>query len=39
MELFRDSSDEKFEGFEEEDRQFDVKSRVKDSHHRTDEER
>ena len=39
MELFRDSSDEEFEGFEEEDRQFGVKSRVKDFHHRTDEER
>ena len=39
MELFRNSSDEEFEGFEEEDRQFGVKSQVKDFHHRTDEER
>lgn len=39
MELVQDSSDEEFEGFEEEDSQLGVKSRVKDFHHPTDEER
>ena len=40
MELFNNSSsEEEFHGFEEEDEHFGVRSRVKDFHHRGDEER
>lgn len=40
MELFGESSsEEEFEGFTKEDKRFGIRSRVRDFHHRRDEER